>query len=79
MRSRPAESTTELMKKIPHPGRVTVWPSPSVPCGLRFLVSNFRVWPGQRRKGVQLYSVDDLVQELVGTSKAADGHNDNGE
>jgi hypothetical protein len=46
VRSRPAESATGLMKKIPHRGRVTVWPSPNVPYGLGFLVSNFRVRPG---------------------------------
>jgi hypothetical protein len=40
VRSRPAESATGPMKKIPHRGRVTVWPSLSVPCGLGFLVSN---------------------------------------
>jgi hypothetical protein len=36
--SRPAENATGPMKKIPHRGRVTVWPSPSVPCGLGFLI-----------------------------------------
>src|SRR3954469_2194033 len=56
VRSRLAESATGPMKKMPHRGRVTVWPSPSVPCGLGFLVSNFRVRPGQRRDEVQLYS-----------------------
>jgi hypothetical protein len=56
MRSRPAESATGPMKKMPHRGHVTVWPSPSVPYGLGFLVSNFRVWPRQRREEVQLSS-----------------------
>ena len=50
VRSRPAESATGPMKKIPHRGRVTVWPSSSVPCRLGFLISNFRVRPGQRRE-----------------------------
>ena len=54
MRSRPAESVTGPMKKIPHRDRVTVWPGPSMPCGLRFLVSNFCVRPGQRWEEVQL-------------------------
>jgi hypothetical protein len=40
VRSRPAENATGPMKKIPHRGCVMVWPSPSVPCGLGFLVSN---------------------------------------
>jgi len=44
------------MKKISHRSHITVWPSPSVPCGLGFLVSKFRVRPGQRREEVQLYS-----------------------
>jgi hypothetical protein len=52
VRSRPAETATGLMKKIPYRGRVTVWPSPSVPCGLGFLVSNFRIRPGQHREEV---------------------------
>jgi hypothetical protein len=56
MRSRPAESARGPMEKMPHRGRVTVWPSPSVPCGLGFLVSNFRVWPRQRHEEVQLSS-----------------------
>ena len=34
MRSRLAESVRGPMKKMPHRGRVAVWPSPSVPCGL---------------------------------------------
>jgi hypothetical protein len=38
VRSWPAESATGPIKKIPYRGRVTVWPSPSVPCGLGFLV-----------------------------------------
>jgi hypothetical protein len=56
VRFRPAESATGPMKEMPHRGRVTVCPSPSVPCGLGFLVSNFRVRPGQRREEVQLCS-----------------------
>src|SRR5277367_4888349 len=45
------------MKKVPYRGRVTVWPSPSVPCGLGYLVSNFRVRPGLDvvRNGEQKY------------------------
>jgi hypothetical protein len=42
---------------MPYRSRVTVWPSPSVPYGLGFLVSNFRVRPDQCREEVQLYSV----------------------
>src|SRR5947209_12385201 len=56
VRSRPTEGATGPIKKIPHRGRVTVWLSPSVPCGLGFQVSNFRIRPDQRREEVQLYS-----------------------
>jgi hypothetical protein len=51
------EDGVRLMKKIPRRGRVTIWPIPSAPRGLRFLASNFRVWPSQRREEVQLSSV----------------------
>jgi hypothetical protein len=53
VRSRPAERATEPMKKMPHRGRVTAWPGPSVPCGLGYLVSNFRVRPGQHHEEVR--------------------------
>jgi hypothetical protein len=49
LKSWPADTATGPVKKMPHRGRVTVRPSPRMPCGLGFVVSNFRARPGQRR------------------------------
>jgi hypothetical protein len=50
------------------------WPAPKKTIKLGGRPSSVH---GSRRSGASLE--DDLVQESVGASKAADGHNDNGD